>query len=178
MALAPEVPAIWAWYRSNMGSAADSKTLRSRHHFTGPGEMEIMMNTKSQFQAGKALLCVATAATCAMLYRPIQASEHVVTVTILVDVAGLDAHDPGYANELYRRLRIAARIACSDGNRVDLKPQSNFPACYENALGDAVHSINMPPLNALYLETHTLRDAAAHGIEVPQRVAADQSRTR
>ena len=131
------------------------------------------MNTKSLMQAGSALVCVGAAATCAMLYRPIQASEHVVTVTVPVNVAGLDAHDPGYARELYRRLRIAARIACSDGNRVDLKPVSNFSGCYENVLGDAVHSINLPPLNAVYLETHTLRDAASHGIAVPQRVAAD-----
>ncbi len=136
------------------------------------------MNTKSPMQAVRALAYVAAAANCTMLYSPIQASEHVVTVTIPVDVTGLDAHDPGYARELYRRLRIAARIACSDGDRVDLKPLSNLSGCYENALGDAVHSINLPPLNAVYLETHTLRDAAAHGIEVPQRVAADQSRTR
>jgi UrcA family protein len=163
---------------SNMGSPADSNTLREWHHFTDPVEMEILMNTKSPMQAVRALAYVAAAANCTMLYSPIQASEHVVTVTIPVDVTGLDAHDPGYARELYRRLRIAARIACSDGDRVDLKPLSNLSGCYENALGDAVHSINLPPLNAVYLETHTLRDAAAHGIEVPQRVAADQSRTR
>lgn len=131
------------------------------------------MNTKSLKRAGRALVYVAAAAICATFYRPVHAGEHAVTVTIAVNVAGLDAHDPGYARELYRRLRVAARIACGDGNRVDLKPLSNVSGCYENALGDAVHSINLPPLNAVYLETHTLRDAASHGIEVPVRMAAE-----
>ncbi len=44
--------------------------------------------------------------------------------------------------------------------------------CYEKALGNAVRSANMPLLTQVYLETHTLREAAARGIDVPVQMAA------
>ncbi len=67
----------------------------------------------------------------------------------------------------------AARIVCSHGNRVDLKPATSFDRCYEKALGDAVHSVHLPQLSIAYLETHTVRDAATYGIEIPVRLAAE-----
>jgi hypothetical protein len=74
---------------------------------------------------------------------------------------------------LYARLQNAARIACTDGRRVDLAPATHFSDCYEKALGNAVQSAHQPQLSTIYLANHTLRDAAAYGIEVPARVAAE-----
>jgi hypothetical protein len=69
-------------------------------------------------------------------------------------------------------LKQAARVACTHGMRVDLQPPASFEGCYETALGDAIRSVNLPLLTAVYLETHTLRLAAARGIDVPVQMAA------
>jgi hypothetical protein len=50
---------------------------------------------------------------------------------------------------------------------VDLHPLADFAVCYEQAVGDAIRSVNRPQLTMLYLRTHTLQDAAARGIDVP-----------
>ena len=46
-------------------------------------------------------------------------------------------------------------------------PPQTQRGCYEKALADAIRSANLPLLTQVYLETHTLREAAAHGIDVP-----------
>jgi len=38
---------------------------------------------------------------------------------------------------------------------------------YPVALGEAIRSANLPLLTQAYLETHTFRQAAAYGIQVP-----------
>jgi UrcA family protein len=135
-------------------------------------KLEITMIIKSgrlKVQVGAGIAAVAVGA---LLCAPIQAKEHEVTVTVPVATAGLDTRDPATVRELYRRLRLAAQIACSHGNRVDLKPLPSFAGCFEQALGNAVHSIAWPQLNAVYLETHLLHDAATYGIDVPVQMAA------
>jgi hypothetical protein len=39
-------------------------------------------------------------------------------------------------------------------------------------LGEAIRSANLPLLTQAYLETHTFRQAAVYGIQVPAPVAA------
>ena len=132
------------------------------------------MITKAPTLTSTPFISIAALAACAVLSGPVPAKGHEVTVTVPVSTAGLDLRDPGSVRELYRRLRLAARTACDNGNRVDLlQPLPNFAGCYEKALGNAVRSVDRPQLNAVYLETHTLRDAATYGIEVPVRMAAE-----
>jgi UrcA family protein len=95
-----------------------------------------------------------------------------VTVAYQVNAKGLDLRQPAGAHEFYGRLKKAAWIVCTHGNRVDLQPSSDPKDCYEKALGDAIRSTNVPLLTQVYLETHTLREAAARGIDVPVQVAA------
>ena len=102
----------------------------------------------------------------------VAAQGHDVTVAIQVSTQGLDLHTPAGAQEFYGRLKHAADVACTHGNRVDLKPPSDPVGCYEKALGDAIRSVNLPLLTQVYLETHTLRQAAAYGIEAPAQLAA------
>ena len=102
----------------------------------------------------------------------VAAQGHDVTVAIQVTTQGLDLHTPAGAQEFYGRLKHAADVACTHGNRVDLKPSSDPVACFERALGDAIRSVNLPRLTQVYLETHTLRQAAAYGIEAPAQLAA------
>jgi UrcA family protein len=108
----------------------------------------------------------------ALFAGTVVAQGHDVTVAIQVSTQGLDLHTPAGAQEFYGRLKHAADVACTHGNRVDLKPSSDPVACHEKALGEAIRSANLPLLTQAYLETHTLRQAAAYGIEAPAQLAA------
>jgi UrcA family protein len=130
------------------------------------------MNTKASILNAKSFICLAALAACAVLSGPVKADGHEVTVKISVSAAGLDLSRPADAREAYRRLSFAARTACGDGNRVGLQPPPSWVDCYEKALGDAVRSVNRPQLNIVYLATHTSREAATYGIDVPARIAA------
>ncbi len=130
------------------------------------------MNTKASFLTSKPFICIAAAAACAVLSGPLHAKDHEVTVTISVSTTGLDLSQPAGAREVYRRLQRAAVTACGDGRRVGLEPVASVHGCYEQALGDAIRSANVPLLTQVYLETHSPREAAAHGIDVPVQVAA------
>jgi UrcA family protein len=99
------------------------------------------------------------------------AQGHNVTVAIQVSTQGLDLHTPAGAQEFYGRLKHAADVACTHGNRVDLKPSSDPVRCYEKALGEAIRAANLPLLTQVYLGTHTLRQAASYGIEAPAQLA-------
>lgn len=114
----------------------------------------------------------ALAICAALLAGNAAANEFGVKVAIHVDTRGLDLRTPSGAQELYRRLEHAANVACTYGNRVDLKPAANLDACRDEALGGAVSSVNSPLVTQLYLESHTLRQAAAHGIQIPKQVAS------
>jgi UrcA family protein len=100
------------------------------------------------------------------------AEDQEFTVAFQVSTQGLDARQPAGARELYVRLKHAASIVCTHGMRVDLKPLTDEDACYEKALGDAIRSFHRPLLTQAYLETHTLRQAAASGIDVPVMIAS------
>jgi UrcA family protein len=132
------------------------------------------MNTKAApVLNAKSFICFALLATCGVLSAPIQAQSHEVTVKITVNTAGLDLSQPVGAREVYARLQKAARIACTHGMRVDLEPPASFAGCYEKALADAVRSVRRPQLILVYLATHTTRDAAIYGIEIPVRLVAE-----
>jgi UrcA family protein len=119
-----------------------------------------------------ALRCVlgAAAVACTLFTGTVAAKD--ATVAIHVSTQGLDLNQPTGAHEFYTRLQHAARVVCTHGNRVDLAPAPDPEGCYEKALGDAIRSANVPLLTQVYLQTHTLREAAAHGIEVPAQMAA------
>ena len=129
------------------------------------------MNTNASL-ATKPFICVAAMTACAVLLGPVQAKAHEVTIKISVSTAGLDLSQLAGAREAYARLRKAASIACTHGMRIDLEPATSFSGCYEKALGDTVRSARQPQLSIVYLETHTVRDAAKYGIEIPVLMAA------
>jgi UrcA family protein len=130
------------------------------------------MNANDLIRNTNFCICIAAAAACVLLSGPAQANDHTVTIRLPVSTAGLDLSQPAGAGELYGRLRQAARIVCGSGNRVGLEPLADFESCYEQALGNAIRSVNRPQLTLAYLRTHTLRDAATRGIDVPTLVVA------
>jgi UrcA family protein len=129
------------------------------------------MYTKAVFMSAWPLLGAAVVA-CTLFAGPVAAKDQEFTVAYRVSTQGLDLSQPAGAHELYARLQHAAWVVCTHGMRVDLKPVTDEDACYEKALGNAVRSVNMPLLTQVYLETHTLREAEARGIDVPVQVAA------
>jgi UrcA family protein len=114
----------------------------------------------------------AAAVACTLVAGNVAAEGRAVTVAIHVSTQGLDLRQPAGAREFYTRLQRAARVACTHGDRVGLEPSPNPEGCYEKALGDAIRSANVPLLTQVYLATHTLREAAARGIDVPAQIAA------
>ena len=53
------------------------------------------------------------------------------------------------ANTLYQRIVGAARFSCGYVGR-SLLEQSQWKACYDRAIADAVHAVNSPTLNTVY----------------------------
>jgi UrcA family protein len=127
------------------------------------------MFTKTAVMSALPVLGAAVVA-CALFAGNVEAGE--VTVAIQVNTRGLDLSQPAGAHEVYTRLQHAARVVCTHGMRVDLQPSPDPEGCYEKALGDAVRSAKVPLLTQAYLATHTLREAAARGIDIPVQIAA------
>lgn len=109
---------------------------------------------------------------CTFLTGVAAADSHAVTVAIKVSTQGINPADPAGARELYRRLDDAAWIACTRANRIGLEPTYDPRACADNSLADAIRSLHNPLLSMNYLETHSLKQAAAHGIELPVQASA------
>jgi UrcA family protein len=127
------------------------------------------MYTKTAVMTARSILGAAAVA-CTLFAANVAAKDHRVIVAIHVSTQGVDLSQPAGAQGFYTRLQHAARVACTHGNRVDLTPAP--ASCYEKALGDAIRSANVPLLTQVYLVTHTLREAAARGINVPAQIAA------
>jgi UrcA family protein len=130
------------------------------------------MNTKASTLIAKYITCLAALAACIVLSVPASADGPEVTVKISVSRAGLDVGQLTGAQKLYWRLQHAARFVCTRGDRVALEPPPNPEACREKALAEAIRSANLPRLTQIYLATHSLRQGAALGIEVPAMIAA------
>jgi UrcA family protein len=113
----------------------------------------------------------AAIAACALFVGSVAAKDDAVAVSMQVNTQGLDVSQPRGAQELYWRLEQAARVVCTHGNRVGLAPSPNPQACREKALADAIRSAHLTLLTHVYLASHTLRDAAAHGIDVAEVAA-------
>ena len=129
------------------------------------------MYTKTPVTSARCVLGAAAVA-CALFAGNVAANDHRVTVAIHVSAHGLDLSQPAGAQQFYARLQDAARVVCTHGNRVGLEPAPDPEGCYQKALADAIRSANVPLLTQVYLETHTLREAAAFGIDVSARLAA------
>jgi UrcA family protein len=146
----------------------NNRTFRA----TQLGFMEIdIMYTKSVIMRMSApAILGAAAVACALSAGTVSAKE--VAVSVQVSHQGLDLSKPADAKKFYTRLQNAAWLVCTRGTRADLLPADDPIRCVEKALGDAVHASNQPLVTQIYLATHTLREAAAHGIEVSAQVAA------
>ena len=129
------------------------------------------MYSKTAFMSAWPVLG-ATVIACTLFAGSVAAEGQEFTVAYRVTTQGLDVQQPAGARAFYLRLQHAAEVVCTHGMRVDLAPTPDPQGCYEKALEDAVRSAHMPLVTQVYLQTHTLRDAAALGIELPVQMAA------
>jgi UrcA family protein len=113
---------------------------------------------------------LAAAAVAFTVFAGSAAAEDV-TVAIRVSAKGFDLSQPADAQKFYYKLQYAARVACSGGNRVDLAPPADPRECVEKALAGAIRAAKTPLLTQIYLDAHTLREAATRGIAVPAQLA-------
>jgi UrcA family protein len=128
-----------------------------------------MHGTKFNYTAKRALGVAAVG--CLMLGGNALASDPV-TVSVKVSADRLDLNQEADAQTFYNRLKGAARVVCTHGNRVDLVPEDNPRGCYEKALADAVRSVRAPMLTQIYLANHTVQSAATGWTYVPTPVAS------
>jgi UrcA family protein len=139
-----------------------------------------LIQTFQEFQMDTKTACLRLAsllgatAGCLLLAGNVCAGDKVVTESYRIDTRGLDPARPADAHTLYTRLGNAAWFVCMQGMRADLVPLrgEERTRCYEKALGDAVRTTNKPLVTQIYLGTHTLQEVAAHGIKLPEQVAA------
>jgi UrcA family protein len=117
------------------------------------------------------LLLGATTIICTLFAGSVAAEDKMVTDSIRISPQGLDLTQPADAQTFYTRLENAAWIVCTRGTRVGMLPPDDKFRCYQKALGEAVHASNKPLVTQIYLATHTLQEAASHGIEPAQLVA-------
>jgi len=107
-------------------------------------------------------------AVCYLIFAgSVSAKDHNVTVALRVSAAGLDLGQPTDAQTFYNRLKKAAWVVCTHGNRVDLEPADNEKACFEKALADAVRFVKAPMLTQAYLANHTIQGAATSWSYMP-----------
>jgi UrcA family protein len=128
------------------------------------------MYTKTAVMTARSILGAAVA--CTLFTGNVAAKDREVTIAVHVSTQDLDVTQPAGAHQFYTRLKRAARVVCTHGNRVGLEADPLPEICFEKALADAIRSAKVPLLTQIYLETHTLRQAAALGIEVPAQLAA------
>jgi UrcA family protein len=119
----------------------------------------------------QALLSVVVLAG-ALFSNTLAAKDHEVIVALHVSTAGFDLGRPADARKIYTRLDKAAWEACNGGERVGLAPVDNLSACYQNSLGNAIKAAKAPLVTRIYLDTHTLQQAAEQGIREPAQMAA------
>ena len=130
------------------------------------------MYTKTAFMSAWPVLG-ATIVASTFFAGSVAAENREFTVAYKVSTQGLNLSKSAGAHAFYARLKHAAQVVCTHGMRVDLAPSPNPQGCYEKALADAVHSVDLPLLTRLYLATHTLQEAEGHGIYAPLELAAE-----
>ena len=105
--------------------------------------------------------------TCLFAATAAHADSSTVTVAIHVNAHGLDLTQEEGVRKFYQRIKNAAWAACTRADRVDLAPVEDPMKCSDQSLAQAVRSVSAPALTRVYLETHTLQQAAVAGISVP-----------
>ncbi len=70
---------------------------------------------------------------------------------IKVSFDNLDFNNSAAVADLYRRIQLSARLACTDSSSPwDARRQKTFERCYNGTLESAITTVNRPQLTALH----------------------------
>jgi UrcA family protein len=126
------------------------------------------MNTNTPRLSARSFVRLAAVVASIAVSGYAEAGNQTVQVSETVSAVGIDVNTPKGARELYLRLKAASERVCTD-HRVGLQPA---PAgCVEDALGNAIRSVNGPQLTLVYLRSHSIQAAQAYGMRIPILVA-------
>lgn len=117
-----------------------------------------MCTKKIHGRAAPFLAVVAVA--CGIFTGSVLAKDPNVTIALHVSTQGLDLSQPAAAQAFYTRLKAAAWVVCTHGDRVDLVPVDDPRGCYEKALAEAIRSVKAPLLTQIYLANHAIQGGA------------------
>jgi len=78
------------------------------------------------------------------------AEGSMVPTRVVVDYGDLDLSQPSGAATLYRRIGNAARRACDQPERGDLRRITRYQQCYRTAVADAVSRVDAQTLTAVH----------------------------
>lgn len=114
------------------------------------------MSTFKTFRSSKTWLPTMTALACtltsgALLAEPATGQPPAVTV----NYADLDISRPAGAQALYNRIKHAARSVCAPLESQQLRRMALWRECYEQAVANAVATIDRPALTALHQAART-----------------------
>lgn len=70
--------------------------------------------------------------------------------TVTVNFAALNTSSTAGAQELYQRLRAAARQVCASADGAPLSAKRQYRSCVDTALANAVMSVNLPLVTSAY----------------------------
>ena len=126
------------------------------------------MNTNAPCSSAQSFIRLAAVVASIALSGYAEADNQTVRVSETVSVVGIDLNTPEGARKVYMRLKAASRSVCGD-SRLGL--EMPHVGCDEDALGNAIRSANRPQLTMVYLRSHSIQTAEAHGIRIPLLVA-------
>ena len=127
------------------------------------------MNTNAPRKSVRSLVRLAAVVASIAVSGYAEAGDQTVQVSKIVSAVGIDVNTPKGARELYFRLKAASQHVCTD-HRVGLQPPP--VRCVEDALGNAIRSVNGPQLTLVYLRSHSIQTAQAYGMRIPILVAS------
>ena len=127
------------------------------------------MNTNARRLNARSLVRLAAVVASIAVSGYAHAGNQTFQVSKTVSAVGVDVNTPEGARELYLRLKAASQYVCTD-HRVGLEPPP--VRCVEDALGNAIRSVDGPQLTLVYLRSHSIHTAQAYGMRIPIMVAA------
>jgi UrcA family protein len=122
------------------------------------------MNTLTATNRIHSLMATALLGVLASAFTALPAAaDGIEPLQVTVKYGDLNVSHPQGAAVLYGRIRAAAAVVCAPFDRSGLSAKLRRDACVDNAVADAVTSVNEPALLAVY--------GTKTGKTVPVRVA-------
>lgn len=115
------------------------------------------MSTFKAIHSSSPWLPTLTAIVCVMTAGPVIAAPADEVPSVTVSYADLDLSTPFGAQTLYQRIKRAASKVCAPLASKQLARAMLWRDCYEQAVANAVTTINRPTLTALHRASSTAR---------------------